>query len=103
MDIASAGFKAYVVEDVTLSFDAGKAWPAMKKELKTKGVEVVTLDGPEVEKVKALEGGKAEGGEKVEERGKQAALTTMVFRGNFNGPVFFGYSVEQTKVLMQTV
>lgn len=98
MDVASAGFKAYVVEDVTKSFDAGKGWPAMKKELKAKGVEVVTLDGPEVGKVKALKGNGLGDDEKS---GKQPAMT-MVFKGNFNGPVFFGYAADQAKALMQT-
>ena len=94
IDVASAGFKAYVIEDVTMSFDAGKAWPAAKKELKEKGVDVVQLNGPEVGKVKALDGKRSEG--------QKNQATTMVFKGNFNGPVFFGYSMEQTKVLMQT-
>lgn len=100
IDLASAGFKAYVIEDVTMSFDAGKGWPAMKKELKAKGVEVVMLDGPEVERVKALGGGGTEGKGKTEGQGKPA---TMVFHGNFNGPVFFGYSAEQAKGLMQSL
>ena len=54
IDVASAGFKAYVIEDVTMSFDAGEGWPAMKKELEAKGVEVVTMNGPEVGRVRAL-------------------------------------------------
>ena len=91
MDAADMGFKAYVIEDVTMSFDAGEGWPAMKKELKAKGVEVVKKDGPEVGKVRALGGKKAEG---------QGNKTTMVFHGIFNGPVFFGYSAEQAKGLM---
>ena len=87
MDIADAGFKAYVIEDVTMSFDNGEAWPAMKKKLKTKGVEVVRMDGLEVEKVRAL-------------GGKEGNQAKMVFHGNFNGPVFFGYTAEQSKGLM---
>ena len=87
MDIASAGFKAYVIEDVTMSFDNGEAWPAMKKKLKTKGVEVVTMDGPEVGRVRAV-------------GGKEENQAKMVFHGDFNGPVFFGYTAEQSKRLM---
>ena len=102
MDVASAGFKAYVVEDVTKSFDVGKGWPAMKRELKTKGVEVVYLDGPEVGKVKALQGNGLGDDEKPEGQGKQPAMTTMVFKGNFNGPVFFVDPAEKAKTLMQT-
>lgn len=89
------GFKAYVVEDVTMSFDAGEGWPAMEEELKAKGVGVVKMDGSEVEKVRAL------GGEGKKGQGHSA--TTMVFKGNFNGPVFFGYAAEQAKGLMQKV
>ena len=77
MDIANAGLKAYVIEDVTMSFDNGEDWPAMKKKLKTKGVEVVMMNGPEVGRVRAL--GEKEGNQ-----------TKMVFHGDFNGPVFFG-------------
>lgn len=91
-DIASAGFKAYVIGDVTMGFDAGEAWPAMKKELKAKGVEVVRMDGPEV--------GRVAGDGSREGQGNQA---TMVFHGIFNGPVFFGNSAEQTKGLMHTL
>lgn len=91
MDAADMGLKAYVIEDVTMSFDAGEGWPAMKKELKAKGVEVVKNDGPQVGKVRALGGGSTEG---------QGNETTMVFHGNFNGPVFFGYPAEQAKGLM---
>ena len=95
MDAADMGFKAYVVEDVTMSFDAGEGWPAMEEELKAKGVGVVKMDGSEVEKVRAL------GGEGKKGQGHSA--TTMVFKGNFNGPVFFGYAAEQAKGLMQKV
>lgn len=77
MDVADAGFKAYVIEDVTMSIDHDKDWPAMKKKLKAKGVEVVMMNGPEVEKVGALSGG-------------QGIQTKMIFHGDFNGPVFFG-------------
>ena len=83
-----------------MSFDHGKAWPAAKKELKAKGVEVVKMNGPEVGKVKALDSKKPEG--QKNQATTTPTPTTMVFKGNFNGPVFFGYSVEQTKVLMQT-
>lgn len=76
MDIADAGYKAYVIEDATLSVDNDKGWPAMKKKLKTKGVEVVIMNGPEVAKVRAP-------------GGKDGNQAKMVFHGDFNGPVFF--------------
>ena len=76
IDIVDAGYRAYVIEDATSSLGNGKAWPAMKEKLKAKGVEVVTMNGQEVGKVRAL-------GEKD---GNQAK---MVFHGDFNEPVFF--------------
>lgn len=98
MDIASAGFKTYVVEDVTMSFDNDEAWPAMKKELKAKDVGVVMMNGPEVGRVRASGGqGKQE---KQENQGNQGK---MIFHGNFNGPVFFGYSAEQSQGLIKTL
>lgn len=93
IDIANAGFKAHVIEDVTMSFDAGKGWPAMKKQLKANNVEVVMMNGPEVGRVRALSDGKTD---------SQETQATMVFHGNFNGPIFFGYPAEQTKRLMQS-
>lgn len=59
MDFADARFKAYVLEDVTMNLDNGEAWPAMKKKLKTKGVEVVMMNAPKVGRVRAL--GRKEG------------------------------------------
>lgn len=70
-----------------MSFDNGEAWSAMKKKLKAKDVELVMMNGPEVGRVRALGG-----------QGKQQAK--MIFHGNFNGPVFFGYSAEQSQGLM---
>lgn len=60
MDVVSAGFNAYVIEDVTRSFDDGERWVATKKELREKGIEVVTMDGPQVGRVRALGGGQGE-------------------------------------------
>lgn len=91
MDLVDAGFAAYVVEDLTLSFDVEKAWPTMKKELHKRGVEVIKKDGPELGKVRAI-GGKV--------GGVAEGKASMVFQGNFMGPVFFGYSAEQAKGLM---
>ena len=91
MDVADAGFKTYVIEDVTKSFYHGEAWPAMKKKLAAKKVEVVMKDGPEVGRVRAISG------KGPEKRGSQP---TMVFNGNFTAPVFFGYSAEQAKGLL---
>ena len=76
-----------------MSFDHGVAWPAAKKELKEKGVDVVLMDGPEVGKVKALDGKKLED-QRSQATAATTTTTTMVFKGNFNGPVFFGYSPE---------
>ena len=78
MDIASAGFKAYLIEDVTMSFDNYEAWPAMKKQLKAESAEVVKMNGPEVGKVRALSAG------------SQGNQSKMIFHGDFKGPVFFG-------------
>ena len=61
-----------------MNFDNDEAWPAMKKQLKTKGVEVVKMNGPEVGRVQALSG---------RGPGNQAK---MIFHGDFKGPVFFG-------------
>lgn len=72
-----------------MSFDNDEAWPAMKKQLKAKGVEVVMMNGPEVGRVRASGG-----------QGKQENQGKMIFHGNFNGPVFFGYSAEQSQGLM---
>lgn len=91
MDLVDAGFTAYVFEDLTLSFDVEKAWPAMKKELHQRGVEVVRNDGPELGKVRAIDGKVAGGAE---------SKASMVFQVNLMGPVLFGYSAEQAKGLM---
>ena len=67
MDIADLGLKAYVIEDVTKSFDYGEAWPGMKKRLNAKGVGVVNMDGPEVGRVKTLGAGKGNGKQGIRE------------------------------------
>lgn len=60
MDVVSEGFKTYVIEDATRSFDDKERWVAMKKELGEKGIEVVMMDGPEVGRVRALGDGQGD-------------------------------------------
>lgn len=91
IDAADAGFKAYVIEDVTKSFDAGEGWASAKAACKAKGVGVVMMDSPEVKRVTELGGHGQQGGQGG----------TMVFNGHFNGPVFFGYSPEQVGSFMK--
>lgn len=83
IDTAQAGFKAYVIEDVTKSFDLGAAWATTKAKMKTAGVSVVKMDSPEVQRLKVSDAG-------------STGLTgpAMVFNRAFNGPVFFGYSPQ---------
>jgi len=52
IDAAQAGFKAYVIEDVTKSFDSGSAWSTAKADMKSAGVSVVKMDSPEVQRLK---------------------------------------------------
>lgn len=50
MDAAKEGFKTFVVEEGTKAVDPS-TWDEVKKELKTKGVEVVRFTGEEVARV----------------------------------------------------
>lgn len=95
MDVASAGFKTYVIEDVTKSFDARKGWPAMKKTLKAKGVEVVMMDGPEVGKVRALSIGGTQG--QGTPTGAQGSPATMVFMATSMGLSSLGIRPSKLK------
>ena len=67
------------------------------RKLRTKGVGVVTMNGPEVERVRTLGSKKS-----VEDQGLGLS-STMVFNGNFREPVFFEYSAQQAKGLIQGV
>lgn len=49
-DAAEEGFKTYVVGEGTRAVDPA-VWDEIKGELKSKGVEVVSLDGEEVARV----------------------------------------------------
>ena len=52
LDAKKEGFEVYVVEDGTKSVDDGsKGWEAAKAELKSAGVEVVSLKSPQVERI----------------------------------------------------
>lgn len=55
MDAKKEGFSVYVVEEATRSVDVGeKGWGATKKELQRLGIDVVSISGPEVDRVKNL-------------------------------------------------
>ena len=55
LDARKEAFEVYVVEEATKSVDPGpKGWGAAKMELETHGVKIVSVDGPEIEKVKKL-------------------------------------------------
>ena len=55
IDAKKEGFNVCVVEEATRSVDAGeRGWRAAKKELQQLGVEIVSIEGPEVERVRNL-------------------------------------------------
>ncbi len=58
IDAAQAGFKAYVIEDITKSFDSGAAWSTVKADMKSAGVRVVKTDSPEVQLLEGIGRGK---------------------------------------------
>jgi nicotinamidase-related amidase len=49
-DAAREGFVAYVIEEGTKCVDPG-LWEEVKKEMAEKGVQVVSVDGPEVKRL----------------------------------------------------
>ncbi len=53
LDAKKEGFEVYVVEEATRSIDAG-GWGAATKEMREAGIEIISTDGPEVERVKRL-------------------------------------------------
>ena len=55
IDAKKEGFNVCVVEEATRSVDAGeRGWGAAKKELQQLGVEIASIGGPEVERVRNL-------------------------------------------------
>lgn len=53
VDAAKEGFQTYVVEEATRAVDPG-AWDEVKVSLAGHGVEMVSVEGREVERVKSL-------------------------------------------------
>ena len=57
LDAKKEKFEVYVVEEATRSVDVGeKGWGAATKEMRKAGIEVINIEGPEVERVKRLRG-----------------------------------------------
>ena len=55
LDAKKEGFEVYVVQEGTRSVNAGeKGWGATTKELGEAGIEIISIDGTEVERVKSL-------------------------------------------------
>ena len=55
LDAKKEGFEVYVVTEATRSVDAGQdGWGAARKELMKAGVQIVSINGPEIERVKKL-------------------------------------------------
>lgn len=55
LDAKKEGFEVYVVQEATRSVNAGeKGWGASTKELGKAGIEIISIDSTEVERVKSL-------------------------------------------------
>lgn len=55
LDAKNEGFEVYVIEEATRCVDAGgNEWRAAKEELAKSGIQVVHIDGPEVQRVRSL-------------------------------------------------
>lgn len=55
LDGKKEGFEVYVVQEATRSVDAGeKGWGTATKEMRQAGIEIISMEGPEVERVKSL-------------------------------------------------
>ena len=55
LDAKKEGFGVYVVQEATRSVNAGeKGWGATRKELGEAGIEIISIDSTEVERVKSL-------------------------------------------------
>ena len=56
LDAKKEGFQVYVIKEGTRSVNAGeKGWGAATKEMGKAGIEIISIKGPEVERVKSLE------------------------------------------------
>lgn len=53
LDAAKAGFRSWVVEEGTKCVVPGVGWERTKEELRRGGVSVVSVDGPEVQRLRA--------------------------------------------------
>ena len=55
LDARKEGFKAYVIDEATRSVDPGsKGWGATKTELESHGIEIISIDGAEIDEVRKL-------------------------------------------------
>lgn len=55
LDAKKEGFEVYVVQEATRSVDAGeKGWGIATKEMEKAGIEIISIHGPEIERVKSL-------------------------------------------------
>ena len=55
LDAKKEGFDVYVVDEATRSVDASeKGWGAATKEMGRAGIEIISIEGPEVERVRSL-------------------------------------------------
>ena len=56
LDAKKEGFGVYVVQEATRSVDAGeKGWGAAREEMGNAGIDVISIEGPELERVKRLQ------------------------------------------------
>ena len=53
LDAKKEGFEVYVVQEATRSVDA-KGWALAIKEMEQAGIEMISVEGPELERVKKL-------------------------------------------------
>ena len=54
VDAAKAGFTSYVIKEAQRSVDRGQGWGDAEGEFKTAKVQVISIDGDEVRRVKTL-------------------------------------------------
>ena len=55
LDAKKEGFGVYVVQEATRSVNAGeKGWGTATKEMEKAGIEIISTEGPEIERVKSL-------------------------------------------------
>ncbi|KAJ9292237.1 hypothetical protein DTO021C3_130 [Paecilomyces variotii] len=53
MDAVKAGFRGWLVEEGTKCVVPGEGWERTKEELRKEGVSIVSVDGPEVQKLRS--------------------------------------------------